>query len=290
MKKLVERIIIFIIGVPAVAALVLFLPFMNNLASNIIVIIFSGIGAVEFSSMLVKKQIKISMIESFIFGSLTPLALTLFISLNFSVWIIPAFIMCGSLWALLSRVFSRSTEIENIMNQIGGSFALLVYPGFFMCWIVFMSGWGNPAAILLFLCITFGNDSLAWLFGSIFGEKNRGIVAVSPNKSAAGFIGGILGSVIVAAGAALLFPEIFPKFAEHGIQKSSLAGFACLLGILTSIAASLGDLAESAMKRSCDFKDSGNLMLGRGGVLDSIDSVAAAAPVFYLLFTIFFQC
>jgi phosphatidate cytidylyltransferase len=50
----------------------------------------------------------------------------------------------------------------------------------------------------------------------------------------------------------------------------------------------LGDLAESAIKRSSDFKDSGKLMLGRGGIIDSIDSIAAAAPVFYMLYKFIF--
>jgi phosphatidate cytidylyltransferase len=164
-----------------------------------------------------------------------------------------------------------------------------------MSWIVLISSWNRPAMLLLFLFITFGNDSLAWLLGTLFGANNRGIIAVSPNKSIAGFIGGFLGSILVAVGAVFLFPDIFSVFAKTtgsldlNISALKLVPFAIVLGLCTGIAATLGDLAESAIKRSCDFKDSGNFILGRGGVLDSIDSIAASAPVFFILVNSFFQ-
>jgi phosphatidate cytidylyltransferase len=287
MKKLIERLLVFLIGIPAVFALVFFLPYYRNLAMNIAAVFFSAMGAVEFSYMLEKKQIVIPKPESFILGSIIPLAFTLFVSFETPKWIIPVIIMTGAGWALLSRVFSRSAEIDAITSQIIGRFSLIIYPGLFICWLVIMSAWENPAAILLFLFITFGNDSIAWLAGSLLGANNRGIITVSPNKSVAGFIGGIFGSVIVALGAVLIFPGFFIQKPE---TVSNMAGMAVILGLCTGIAASLGDLAESAIKRSCDFKDSGNFMLGRGGVLDSIDSIAVAAPVFYLVFSILFKC
>jgi phosphatidate cytidylyltransferase len=57
---------------------------------------------------------------------------------------------------------------------------------------------------------------------------------------------------------------------------------------LTGIAATFGDLCESAIKRSAGIKDSGGLIAGRGGVLDSVDSIALAVPVFYYAWQIFF--
>jgi len=285
MKKLIERLLIFFLGVPAVFALVYFFTFMRSLPLNIIVIIFSGLGAIEFSQMLEKKQMRLSKAESFILGILAPLAVTLTVSFNFPDWVIPLILMTGSGWVLMSRVFSRKTEMENVIYRLTGGFSVMIYPGFFMYWIIKMSAWENPAAILLFLFVTFGSDSVAWLLGSLLGANNRGIIPVSPNKSIAGFIGGLLGSCIVAAAAALLFPFIFPNNYD---SVSTFVLLAALLGFCTGIAGMLGDLAESAIKRSCDFKDSGNMMLGRGGILDSIDSIAAAAPVFYVLFKIIF--
>jgi len=288
MKKIIERLLVFTIGVPAAFVLVICLPFYHNLAMNIVTIFFSAMGAVEFSSMLEKKKIVISKIESFILGAVIPLTFTLAISLEVNAWIIPILPMASAGWILLSKVFSKSSEVEAITEQIIGKFSLLIYPGLFMCWIILMSAWENPAAILLLLFITFGNDSAAWLFGNLLGANNRGIIPVSPNKSVAGFIGGLLGSVIIAVGAAIFFPQIF-IYLNLEIPFFKMAIMAAILGLCTGITASLGDLAESAIKRSCDFKDSGNFMLGRGGILDSIDSVALAAPVFFLLFNIFFR-
>jgi len=290
MKKIIERLLIFIIGIPAVYAIVILLPYHRNFAVNIVTVFFSGMGAVEFSFMLEKKNIFVSKIESFILGAIIPLAFTLDISLFFydDIIISPFLLMVSAMWILLSKIFSRSTEIEKITEQIIGKFSLLIYPGLFISWLVLMSGWNHPAATLLFLFIAFGSDSAAWLFGNLFGANNKGIIPVSPNKSVAGFIGGVLGSVIVAVGAALIFPNIFVYF-NYEMPFTRMIIKAVILGSCTGIAASLGDLAESAIKRSCDFKDSGNFMLGRGGVLDSIDSVAVAAPVYFLLFSIFFR-
>jgi len=283
MKKIIERLLIFFLGIPAVAALVLFLPFYNNLIMNIFVVIFSAIGALEFSRMLKNKQLIINRIESVILGSLAPFAAALIASFNCPQWIFPFLFVTGAGWILLSGVFARADKMELVSSRIAAGFSVLIYPGFFMCWLVNMTVWNNSAAILVFLLIVFGSDSAAWLSGNLFGFNNRGITAASPNKSIAGFIGGFIGAIIVSAGAALIIPDVF-------ITRLNLNAVLCavIMGIFTGIAATLGDLAESAVKRSCSVKDSGNIILGRGGILDSIDSIAVAAPVYFLLFKLFF--
>ena len=278
MSTLAKRLLTFFIGIPAIIALIVFLPFKNYLAANIVTIIACGLGAVELSVMLRKRQFYITKTEAFILGALVPAALTLTVCFNIADWIILVMLMLAAGWVLLSRIFSKPENFEKIITFIAAGFILMIYPGFFMYWVIKIINWGNAGVILLFLAITFGYDSMAWLCGSLFGNNNREIIPASPNKSIAGFAGGIAGSIIIAIGGILIFPGIF------GTAIIS----ALLLGLFTGIAAALGDLAESAIKRSCDTKDSGKLMFGRGGVLDSIDSVAVAAPVFYLLYFIFF--
>ncbi|MDR0387105.1 MAG: phosphatidate cytidylyltransferase, partial [Treponema sp.] len=117
----------------------------------------------------------------------------------------------------------------------------------------------------------------------LFGGNNRGIIPASPNKSVAGFIGGFTGSILIGLGAAWFFPAAF----SSTVMPSLWAGV--ILGFVSAAAASLGDLAESVMKRSSSIKDSGGLIPGRGGVLDSIDSIAMAAPVYYGLYRFLFM-
>jgi phosphatidate cytidylyltransferase len=280
---IIKRLLVFFIGVPAVVFLVLYLPHLNHLAFNIIVILFSTLGAVEFAAILGKKQMRVSIIEAVIFGSFAPLAYTLIISFNFPQWIIPLYIMSAVSWVMLSLAFTGQANMENAVNRLAGCFSVIIYPGLFMSWMIKMSAWNISSvsgAILFFLLIVFGNDSAAWLAGSLWGANNKGIFPASPNKSIAGFIGGIIGAVIISVSAALLTPFIFPG--NNNFAKI------IILGVITAVFGNFGDLSESAIKRSVNIKDSGNLMLGRGGILDSTDSASLAAPVYFLLFNIFF--
>lgn len=280
MGKIIKRLLVFIIGVPAFVFVINYLPYLNHLSFNVVVIIFSTLGAVEFAAILEKKQLRVSKIEAVIFGSFMPLAFTLTICFNFPQWIIPLLGMAGASWVILSLVFTSQANMENVVNRLAGCFSVTIYPGLFMSWIIKMSTWEISGAILLFMLITFSNDSAAWLAGSLLGAKNKGIFPVSPNKSIAGFIGGFAGAVTTVLLAAFFTPSVF--------QGNLNFAKVIILGVITAIFGDFGDLAESAIKRSADVKDSGNMMLGRGGILDSIDSIALSAPVYFLLFNIFF--
>jgi phosphatidate cytidylyltransferase len=159
----------------------------------------------------------------------------------------------------------------------------MIYPGLFLAWIVRMALFPEAeTVILIYLLIVILNDAMAWAVGGLFGKNNRGFFAASPNKSIAGFIGGLAASLSTGIAAVIFFPLAF----NSAVMASIPAGV--LLGLGTGAAAILGDLSESALKRSADMKDSGNLILGRGGALDSIDSLALAAPVYYILYQILF--
>ncbi|MDR0323718.1 MAG: phosphatidate cytidylyltransferase [Treponema sp.] len=286
MNKITRRLLIFFIGVPVFYVIIFLLPFYRHLALNIAANIFAALCALEFSSMLGKKQIHIKKAEAVILGTLATIAATLTVSFNFSEWIAPLLLMAGFGWVLLSRIFTSSEKMETVISRLVGGFSLIVYPGFFIFWIIKMGTWENSGAIFLFFLLTFFNDSTAWLSGMLFGKNNRGLIPASPNKSIAGFIGGIFASVVIACIAAVFFPSFY--FAAKNTPLSNLIVKAVILGLFTSVFANLGDLAESAIKRSSDFKDSGTIMMGRGGALDSSDSLAVAAPVYFLLYSVFF--
>jgi phosphatidate cytidylyltransferase len=281
MKKTIQRLLIFFIGLPLIAGLVVFLPHYHHLALNLVIVIFCALGAAEFSALLAPKNIIISKAEAAILGTLPPLVMFLIVRLNLSEVVLSAVIAAVVSWLLVSGIFSRGAVINGFLNRLSAGFAVLLYPGMLAAWLVRMSQWEEYARVIIsvFLITVFCTDGTAWAAGKLFGKGNQGLIPVSPKKSVAGFIGGIFASIIVGTAAALLFPEIF-------VSKYPIAG--SLLGLLTGLAAAFGDLGESAIKRSSGIKDSGTIIPGRGGILDSIDSVIFAAPVFYIAFRLLF--
>ncbi|MDR1949254.1 MAG: phosphatidate cytidylyltransferase [Spirochaetaceae bacterium] len=283
MKKLVQRLLLFIITLPLVVFIVVFLPQKNHLAVNITVIVLSALGAFEFRNILVRKGYLVSRVEALLLGSLGPGALTLMVSFNIARMVIPVAFVAGSAWLLISRIFSREDKFKDVMGYITAGFSVMIYPGIFMAWIVRMNRFPHAdMAVLIFLFMVIANDSLAWAAGMLFGKGNRGIIPASPNKSIAGYAGGSIASVLVGIIAVCSIPQAFTASRLPSLS----AGI--ILGLLSGIAASLGDLAESVIKRSSGVKDSGFLIPGRGGVLDSIDSISLAAPVFYLFYWLLF--
>jgi phosphatidate cytidylyltransferase len=307
MKKITQRILLFVIAVPFVLALVLLFPQRSHLALNIVVLVFIGLGTAEFSVILGNKGLFPDRIypsssglrvfplryqaEAAVLGSLAPLVLTVLNSFfptlrdsDISGQIFAGvFILEGS-WLLVSRIFTNEEGLRDYSPRIVSGFSVMIYPGLFLAWLIQMGTLKHSSfIILIFLLMTFGSDGLAWATGMLFGKGNRGIIAASPNKSVAGFAGAIAASILVG-----IWAELFIKGAFIPRSLPPLTA-GILLGIFSGCASSLGDLAESALKRSSGIKDSGSLIPGRGGVLDSIDSISLAAPVFYLAYRILFQ-
>ena len=108
------------------------------------------------------------------------------------------------------------------------------------------------------------NDTFAYLSGIVFG-KHKLFERISPGKTWEGSIGGIILNIVAAVVTAYYFKEL---------ELFEWVG----LSILISITATLGDLAESLLKRSIGVKDSGNIMPGHGGILDRFDAMLLSIP------------
>lgn len=127
----------------------------------------------------------------------------------------------------------------------------------------------GPGHVLLLFCLVWGADIGAFFVGRIFGRRKLA-PQVSPGKTWAGVGGALLASIPIA-------------LAGGWLLKLPATGFAMVLLCLLTVAFSIiGDLAESMFKRRINLKDSGHLLPGHGGVLDRIDSLLAAAPIFTL--------
>lgn len=117
-------------------------------------------------------------------------------------------------------------------------------------------------------------DSLAYLWGSRMG-RHKLIPTVSPHKTVEGMLAGFIATVLFY----LLLTPYFGRFLPQTILPALL--LMALFGFLASLAAQLGDLYESALKRAAGVKDSGNLIPGHGGLLDRIDSTLFVLPLFF---------
>ncbi|MDR0526419.1 MAG: phosphatidate cytidylyltransferase [Spirochaetaceae bacterium] len=283
-KNILERLLIFGIGLPLSLAVVFFFPQKNHLALNILVTFFSVLGAVEFAGILRHKQLYVSKIEAIIFGGLPSLTTTLYVSFGWTALTIAASVILCAAYCLILCAFTQAQTMEKAGLRLAAGLSVIFYPGIFLSCINLMSSLPNSTPlIIVFLGTVILNDSSAWLFGMLFGKRNKGIIPASPNKSVAGFAGGIFGSMVVCVAASLLLPAIFTT------TRFSALTSGIILGVTTGFASIIGDLAESALKRSCGVKDSGSLMPGRGGVLDSLDSISLAAPIFFIVYNVLFN-
>jgi phosphatidate cytidylyltransferase len=283
MKILFQRLLLFFIGLPAVVMIVLFLPQYNHLAVNVIILILSALGSMEFAHMLRKRFLPISNLQALILGSLCPAAVLINVCFSNYSWAVFVSITLGASWLLVSRIYNPKKVFEDSLNRMAAGFSIIIYPGLFMIWLMRITQLERAEFILLtFLLLVIANDSAGWAFGMLFGGGNRGIVAASPHKSVAGFAGGLAASIVVGIGAVRLAPQVFSP------TRLSVTSAGAILGLVCALAGSLGDLAESVMKRSAAVKDSGSIIPGRGGVLDSIDSIALTAPVYYGLYRLLF--
>ena len=124
-------------------------------------------------------------------------------------------------------------------------------------------------AVMAVLFTVFAADTGAFFVGRTFGRHSLA-PAISPKKSWEGFVGGVLAAVGMA------FVILYKDRAEFLSIPESL-----LVGLVIALAAVLGDLFESAVKRDLEVKDSGRVLGGHGGMLDRLDSLLWAGPAAY---------
>ena len=134
-----------------------------------------------------------------------------------------------------------------------------------------------PGGVLLIfpLIITWASDIGAYFTGRTIGGRKL-IPSVSPGKTVSGAVGGLVASMLVAL-----------LFARSVLVPAASLGFtpwgALVFGGIISVAAQVGDLFESLIKRDGGVKDSSHIIPGHGGVLDRVDSLLFVLPVAYLL-------
>jgi phosphatidate cytidylyltransferase len=132
--------------------------------------------------------------------------------------------------------------------------------------------------LLLPLLLTWASDIGAFFVGRALGKRKL-MPSVSPGKTVAGAIGGLIATGLVG--------WLYVRFVlTPATQLAFVPGGILVFGVLVSIAAQIGDLAESLLKREAGIKDSSHIIPGHGGVLDRFDSLLFVLPVSYVLFNV----
>jgi phosphatidate cytidylyltransferase len=179
--------------------------------------------------------------------------------------VLAGLVIAALVWHL---VFRQVTASDTAITVFG-----VVYVGFTLTHLVLMRELDSGVELVLATLVSvWVNDSFAYAIGSSFG-KHKFAPHISPNKSVEGLVAGTLGTIAVWVGIGLA-----------GVQTGMPLWWLAVTGVGVSIAAILGDLAESRLKREASVKDSGNLLPGHGGFLDRFDSMILVSIVaFYLL-------
>ena len=173
-----------------------------------------------------------------------------------------------AIWAVLRYPASAGAwRAEPVRLLIGLLILLPAFQGLLLLKQWPLDNW----LIVAVMVLVWAADVGAYFAGRAFGRRKLA-PKVSPGKSWEGLVGGLLASLLITLGVGL-----YRDWAASELL-AALAGAAVV--VLISV---VGDLAESMFKRQAGVKDSSNLLPGHGGVLDRIDSLTAAIPVFAVL-------
>jgi len=176
------------------------------------------------------------------------------------------------LWVLfwLSRptAIQSSTLTATILKMSAG--VLVILPTWAALVSLRVNEHNGPLLVLIMLVLVWLADSGAYFAGRQWG-RNKLAPDISPGKTREGVYGGLLVSVVFAA--------IAGGFYSQSVKWTLAFMLVALVAVMFSVA---GDLLESLMKRQCGVKDSGNIIPGHGGILDRIDSLTAASPMYLL--------
>jgi phosphatidate cytidylyltransferase len=249
MNNLLQRLSLFFLGIPLIIAVIVFFPQAKHGAIVLVILVFTGGSTLELARLFNGKGIAVRPVAFIAIGVLVPLmayAGSLFADTSglSALGVLGLGTALFSVLVLAPFALIDAGRIPEAMPKASAYGFAFIYPGLFGAFIVLIASepkWAMES-LLTFALMTFGNDSLAWFTGMTIG-RTRNIIAVSPNKSWAGFVGGMATSMGLPFAASAIFP--------HAVQAPwyALLGW----GFLVGIAVIFGDLFESALKRLSRF-------------------------------------
>ena len=275
------RVLLLLVAVPFFFLLIFVLPVYRHLPFALFCTLVAVLGSQEVAGLFKRRQIAGDWRLAGLCAALFPAAAYLenwdilaAPTAGVAVTIVVTAVLSVSVLATaqLPHPDGRAPAVWTLQYAAATLFASC-YPGLLIGYVVRLAGIGEPRWMLLtFFVAVFGSDTIAYVAGKLARGRTAIGLPASPAKTVVGYVAGISASV----GALLVARAMFPGAPRFGTFEAAMGGAAI------GVCAALGDLVESALKRAARVKDSGDLIPGRGGLLDSIDSMLFCAPVFFL--------
>ena len=270
-----QRILVAVIGIPALLAVLCFAP---DWATALLVSLLCVIGCHEFMAAaaplkarrwwLFAAALSVFTVFTVYFRDAAFAGSTIFVLMP---WLLAALLVV--LFIAAVQVYGTDDELT-FPDLCAVAVSGLVIPLALSCLVRLRMLDYGAGLVLIPLVSAFMSDALA-LFGGMLLGKTKLAPRVSPKKTREGAVSGLVGGM-----AGMILYRIF-FFLCTEVQLH--LGWCVLLGLVGAALGQLGDLSFSCVKRQCGIKDYGRLLPGHGGVLDRFDSVIFAAPVIWML-------
>lgn len=279
---MVKRVITAIVLLAAAFALIVFKGWVLRGA----MLVMSAVSMYEMHAAFAKKGMKPVRWPAYLFCVLAVLGCAFEEQLAFLrlAPILYALMFCVTA-GLISVILKGQPDFDGIVATV---FPIL-YPGmFYYCFMSLQNLRGRgivELALVLTILLPSMNDTFALFVGKAMGKRKL-IPGISPNKTVAGAVAGIIASVVFAVAAGLLFPMIDRAIsgAEGAAELFPIWSFA-VFGLISGFVSQMGDLMASLVKRYCGIKDYGNLFPGHGGMMDRMDAILFNSMLTCLFFT-----
>jgi len=251
-----SRIVVAVVGLPAVLGLVW-------LGGWWLWALATGAGLIALHEFYVMAR----PLRPLVLAGYTGLVLTLLgLELGGTVWMVGGFLTTLALAFLLKGI---SETKQSLTVAVATTVLGACWIGFGLAYVLLLRGIAEHGRLALFtvLLAVFAADTMAYFTGVLIGRHKLAPV-LSPGKTWEGLVASTITAILVS---------FFALYHQHFLT----VGEALVLGAVIAVAAPIGDLFESAVKRDLGVKDSGRLLAGHGGVLDRLDSPLFAAIAAY---------
>ena len=253
----------WITGIIAIPILFGIIAYGGKEAFAVLIIVASLVGMQEYNRMAFGQGLTLEKVETLIIALFILLA-AFFANLSLLLAVLTFAVMTVLILNLL-RIRKQGLDMSYAGRVILG---ILYIPLLMAHFILIRQTQSGVLWIFFILVMAFAGDTAAYYIGRRFG-KHKLLPEVSPGKTVEGTIGLVAGSI---AGCLLFRLFLFPMLPViHAI----------ILGLVGSVVGQLGDLSESALKRTAGVKDSGTMLPGHGGILDRLDCLMFITPFVY---------